>query len=227
MKPYASWAQVAGYFDGDGNISISDLSNLPYKVSLSLIFTDQSHEQISMVREFLISQGIQTSRVLRTTTSAWMIAVSRHDAVVAALKAMLPYLFKKANETVAAIDYYEGRTTGNTLVAVFKQEVVAGRRERRPRKVAIDVPYTFTEGERIMSEGRKAKFRDAFGRYRAKVTSEDYEAIRAKHFLEKMRLADLAREYPQYARETIRRVLGGGRGYVGVVGTGHVDTTGT
>ena len=109
---------------------------------------------------------------------------------------MLPYLFKKANEAVAAIDYYEGRTTGNTLVAVFREEVEAGRRERRPRKVAIDVPYTLLEGERIMGEGRKAKFRDAFGRYRAKVTPEDYYSIRTKHFQDKKRLADLAREYP-------------------------------
>lgn len=225
VNGYTTWEQVSGYFDGDGNISISDLSNLPYKLKLSLIFTDASPEQISMVREFLISKGIQTSSVLKTTSEAWMIAISSYSAVLLCLKEMLPYLYKKANEARGAIDYYEGRTSGNELVNLFKAEVDAKRRERRPRKVPIDVPYTIVEGERIMNEGRKAKFRDLFGRYRAKVTPDDYHALRRKHFEEGKRLADLAREYPQYARETIRRVLGGGRGYVGVTGVGRVDTT--
>lgn len=74
-----------------------------------------------------------------------------------------------------------------------------------------------------MHEGRKVKIRDAVGRYRAKVTPEDYESIRARHFKDGMRLRDLVMEYPQYARETIRRVLGGGRGYVTVKGLGRVD----
>jgi len=223
VTPYSTWEQVAGYFDGDGNISISDLSNMPHKLALSLIFTDASLEQISMLRDFLVGRGIQTSRVLRTTTNAWMIAISKHEAVLDVLKSMLPHLFKKANEAVAAIEYYEGRISGNRLVEVFNLEVAAGRRERRPRKVAIDVPYTYLQGDRIMREGRKAKLRDAFGRYRAKVTPEDYEAIRMRHSAG-ARLRDLVKEYPQYARETIRRVLGGGRGYVGVAGVGRVES---
>ena len=225
MDPYTTWAQVSGYFDGDGNISISDLSNLPYKLSLSLVFTDASFEQISMIRDFMLAHGIQSSRVLKTTTNAWMIAISRYDAVLKVLKEMLPYLYKKANEARAAIDYYESRISGNRLVALFKEEVEAGRRERRRRKVVIDVPYTFVAGESKMKEGRRVKLRDAFGRYRAKVTPEDYEAIRMRHFKEGARLRDLVKEYPQYARETIRRALGGGRGYVGVKGVGRVDST--
>jgi hypothetical protein len=65
VKPYHSWAQVSGYFDGDGNFSISDLSNQPFKLGLQVIFTDQSLEQISMLRTFLTRKGIRTSNVLR------------------------------------------------------------------------------------------------------------------------------------------------------------------
>jgi len=54
VNVYKSWEQVAGYFDGDGNISISDLSNQPFKLSLSVIFTDASSEQISMIRMFFV-----------------------------------------------------------------------------------------------------------------------------------------------------------------------------
>jgi hypothetical protein len=138
---------------------------------------------------------------------------------------MLPFLCKKAIEAQGAIDYYEGRITGNEFMTILQREVEAGRRERRPRRVRIDVPYTRIEGDRIMKQNRRDKLRDAFGRFRAKVTPEDYENIRRKHFDEGKRLRDLVKDYPQYARETIRRVMGGGRGYVGVKGRGRVDTT--
>lgn len=226
VNAYKTWEQVAGYFDGDGNISISDLSNLPFKLGLSLVFTDASLEQISMLLSFFLERGIKPSNTLKTSKgTAWMIAISRYDGVLTTLKAMLPRLYKKANEAQAVIDYYEGRIRGNDLVSIFQREVEAGRRERRPRHVVIDAPYIFTEGDRIMNDGRKLKLRDAMGRYRAKVTPEDYDGIQKRYFEDGKRLCELTREYPQYARETIRRVLGGGRGYVLVKGRGLVSAT--
>lgn len=225
MKPYRFWSQVAGYFDGDGSIAISDLSNQPFKLGLSLIFTEMSIEQISMVREFLMSKGIRTSNVLRTSSeSAWMIAVSRHDMVLCALKKMLPYLYKKANEAKSAIDYYEGRITGNEFVESFKGEVESGRREKRPHRVVIDVPFKY-QGVMVMKEVRSSRLRDTLGRFRAKVTAEDYQKIRMEHFEENLRIQQLMSKYPQYSKETIRRILGRDRGYVGVKGIGRVDTT--
>lgn len=226
MNPYGSWRQVAGYFDGDGNFSITDLSNQPFKLGLQIIFTDQSQEQISMLRAFLIKRGIIPRNVLKTSKgTASMIAIGTFDGVLAAAKAMLPCLFKKRNEAIAVIDYYEGRITGNDLVAIFQQEVKAGRRERRNHTVKIDVPYTFPEGDAMMKERRKQRMREVLTKTRAKVTHQDFEAIRKEHFTEGKRLRDLVKEYPQYSRETIRRVLGGGRGYVGVRGVGRVHTT--
>jgi hypothetical protein len=154
-----------------------------------------------------------------------MVAVSEFNSVRNALKYMIPFLCKKAVEARAAVDYYEGRITGNQLASIFSLEVEAGRRERRERKVKIDVPYTRTRGDRLMREQRGFRLRDALGKFRAKVTPEDYERMREEHFKEGKRLRDLVKEYPQYARETIRRVLGGGRGYVGVKGIGRVDST--
>lgn len=226
MKAYRSWKQVAGYFDGDGNISISDLSDQPFKLRLSLIFTDASFEQISMVRTFHLNRGIRTSNVLRTSKgTAWMIAISTYDGVLASLKMMVPHLFKKANEAQAVIDYYEGRTRGDDLVRIFQEEVEAGRRERRAHKVKIDVPFTYTEGSAMMRDRRKIKLRDTMGRYRAKVTPEDYQRIREEFFELGKSLHELARIHTMYGRETIRRVLGRGRGYVLVKGRGRVDTT--
>jgi hypothetical protein len=228
VAEYETWEQVAGYFDGDGTVATSDLSNLPYKLSLSLWFVDQSKDQISMVRGFLQKEGIRTSNVLKHfKQSANVVAVSEWRSVVLMLRRMTPFLYKKANEATAALAYYEGRITGNELMTVLQQEVEAGRRERRPRKVVIDIPYTLPQGLALMKANRSAVFRDSFGRFRSKVTPEDFERIRYEHFVEGKRLADLSREYRQYARETIRRALGGGRGYVGVKGIGRVDTTDT
>jgi hypothetical protein len=142
------------------------------------------------------------------------------------LRAMIPCLYKKANEARAALDYYEGRTTGNVMLAVFREEVEAGRRERHVRKIPLDIPFTILEGNEIMREHRIDRFRDAFGRFRSKVTPEDFANIRFEHFEKEKQLSELVSKYPQYSKETIRRILGRDRGHVGVKGIGRVDTTG-
>lgn len=228
MAEYNSWRQVAGYFDGDGTIYFSDTTNRPYKLSISLVFVDQWPNQLRTIKEFLNRNGIRTSNILkRSDGEAYQLAVSEFKSVKKALGRMAPYLFKKENEVRSALDYYEGKITGNQLVAVFKAEVADGRRENHPHKIELDVPYTRPEGERLMKRIRRDRLRDAFGRYRAKLTPEDFLAIRVKHFDKGLRICDLVREYPKYARETIRRVLGRGRGYIGVKGIGRVVTTDT
>jgi hypothetical protein len=228
VPEYGSWGQVAGYFDGDGTIYFSDTSNQPYKLSLSLVFVDQSYYQLANVKLFLNRRDIRTSNILkRSDGMAYQLAVSEYKSVKKAMRRLLPYLGKKEFEARAALEYYLGRTAGSDVARVFEKEVVAGRRERHPRKVPIDVPYTRPVGDRLMKRIRNDRLRDAFGRYRAKLTPQDFLAIRSGHLEEGKRICDLARENPQYARETIRRVLGRGRGYVGVKGIGRVDTTDT
>jgi hypothetical protein len=226
VPAYSSWRQIAGYFDGDGTIATSDISNQPYKLGLSLVFVDQSIDQIATLRNFLQRHGVRTSNILKRSKGlVHTLAISEFKSVKRTLRKMIPFLCKKEIEARAALDYYEGRITGNALLIVFQNEVEAGRRERHVRRVKIDVPFTRPMGHKVMQERRKDKLRDAFGRFRAKITPEDYKRIRYEHFDQGKRLCDLAREYPQYARETIRRVLGGGRGYVGVKGLGRVETT--
>ena len=225
-KNYTSWKQVAGYFDGDGTIGFSDLSNVPFKLGLSLIFTDQSVEQIANIRTFLKKRGIKTSHVLKTTTNAFIVAVSQYLSVKKTLRSMLPFLSKKRNEAKAALDYYASRISGNELIAIFQKEVEAGRRERRPHR-QLDVPFLHRDGAFLMREVRRSRLRDALGRFRAKVTPEDFARIRERHFDHNTRIKDLMTKYPQYSKETIRRILGRGRGYVGVKGIGRVETTDT
>ena len=228
MPSYKSWRQLAGYFDGDGTIAVSDTSNQPYKLSLSLIFVDQSYDQIENVRGFLNRCRIRTSRILKTAGgTANMVAISEFRSVKRTSKSLMPFLYKKAIEARAALNYYQGRTTGNQLVAVFAREVEAGRRERHPRKIPLNVPYRRPEGDRIMKQIRGDRLRDAMGRYRATLSARDFRSIRIKYFDSGIRVCDLVREYPKYSRESIRRILGKGRRYILVKGIGRVDTTDT
>jgi hypothetical protein len=226
VKPYTSWKQVAGYFDGDGTIGFSDLSNVPFKLGLSLIFTDQSIEQIANIKSFLEKHEIKTSNILRTKANAHIVVVSQYESVKKTLRLMLPHLSKKGNEAIAALEYYESKITGNELLTIFQKEVEAGRRERRPHR-RVDVPFLYGDGALLMREVRKSRLRDALGRFRAKVTPEDFAAIREKHFDHNAKLQELMARYPQYSKETIRRILGRDRGYIGVKGIGRVDTTDT
>jgi hypothetical protein len=228
VNQYKSWRQIAGYFDGDGTIATSDISNRPYKLSLSLVFVDQSVDQISTVKDFLNSRGIKTSNILkRSDGETYELGVSQFKSVKKMLRRMLPFLCKKEIEARAALDYYGGKITGNRLLGVFKAEVEAGRRERRPHRVIVDVPYTRPVGDKLMKRIRRDRLRDAFGHYRAKLTPKEFREIRVKHFDQGKRICELVKEYPQFARETIRRFLGRDRGYVGVKGVGRVDTTDT
>jgi len=141
VPKYHSWRQVAGGFDGEGTNATSDISNRPYKLGLSLVFVDQSADQIANLRDFLNNHGVRTSRILaRSDGNAYELAVSEFYSVKRMLRRMIPHLCKKEIEARAALAYYMGKITGNQLLAVFQAEVDAGRRERHPRHVALDVP---------------------------------------------------------------------------------------
>jgi len=141
VPEYDSWRQLAGYFDGDGTIYFSDTSNRPYKLSIALVFVDQSVDQIRTVKDFLNRHGVRTSNILkRSDGEVYQLAVSEFKSVKRALKRMALFLCKKEIEARAALDYYEGRITGNQLLTVFKAEVDASRRERKARTVLLDVP---------------------------------------------------------------------------------------
>lgn len=71
----------------------------------------------------------------------------------------------------------------------------------------------------------KQRKREVMFRIRAKVTQEDLEDIRRRHFDSGKSVRELLQVYPQYSRETMRRILGKGRGYVLVKGKGLVKTT--
>jgi LAGLIDADG-like domain len=66
IGPYKDWPQLAGYFDGDGSITIRRTSRgRPFTLLPALEFADMSRRQIKMVKEFLLSRGIRTGAMAK------------------------------------------------------------------------------------------------------------------------------------------------------------------
>ena len=74
-----------------------------------------------------------------------------------------------------------------------------------------------------MKMRRKGRLRDALGKYRAKVTVEDFQNIREDYAMGRT-LKELGETYPNYSRSTVRRIIGRDRGRVLVRGLGLVDS---
>ena len=167
---YDSWRQIAGYFDGDGCLSIRKVATgTPFTVGLTLDFIDQSRKQILMIESFMRRRGVAVGRP-SFRGGAWTVSIGAIRAVKSALQRMLPYLCKKSVEARAALDYLEGRISGNEFQLLLLQEVKQGNRERMGRQV--DLPWTRPEGLR-----RAIMFATSFPRKRRVLTRAEEDRI--------------------------------------------------
>ena len=69
--------------------------------------------------------------------------VFRISSVKETLANILPYSFLKREQIRAALDYLDGRITGNQLLAIYNQEYELGK--RRSRAPAVSAPLTKLE----------------------------------------------------------------------------------
>jgi hypothetical protein len=147
IPDYQSWSQLAGYFDGDGCMSIRKTSvGIPFTLEIALEFSDQSERQIRMIKRFLESRGIKTSR-LSFRRGAWRVAVGTREGVTNVLESMIPYLFKKRNEAIKCLAYLSDKITGNDLQEFLSMSVKKGDREKVGKRA--DLPWTRSEGIRL------------------------------------------------------------------------------
>ena len=126
---YQSWRQLAGYFDGDGNVG---LSVVKYVLRFRMRFSDTWEPQIQAIKSFLTEKGNTASRIWRETNErkrdAFKIDINSLDSVLRAAKAMLPFCAKKAEDLRITVEYLEGRITGSQAIGRFNEEVRIGRR---------------------------------------------------------------------------------------------------
>ena len=101
---YSSWRQVAGYFDGDGNVGIEAVKRV---LRLRIRFADTYRPQLDSIGAFLIRRRISVSAIGRDNKGVWQAAyrldVSEAKSVLRAARAMLPYCVKKKQDLLIAI----------------------------------------------------------------------------------------------------------------------------
>ena len=201
---YSSWQQVSGYFDGDGNVGIEFAKRI---LRIKIRFVDTRRPQVDSIRGFLRRRKVNTGHVGREDKKGvWQAAhrfdVTEVESVLKAAKAMLPYVVKKRGDLQIAIDYIEGRITGNEALSLFNNEVRRGRRRGRIRE--LNLPYARQEGIRL---SRLENARRARAAHAVNVSPGVQRQIRADHASGRLGHIRLSRKYG-YSRSVIRRVLG-------------------
>lgn len=203
FENYDSWEQLGGYFDGDGNVGVEVVK---YVLRFKLRFSDTWRPQIEAVLAFFTGNEIATTSVSHEEhegkKDAFRLDVGAIESVLKAAKAMLPYCAKKAEDLRIAIDYLEGRITGNQAIERFNHEVRIGRRSGYIRELKL--PYTRHEGLRL---AKLENARIARAAYAVKVSEVVQDKIRKDHQELRLGHVRLSRKYG-YSVHVIRRILG-------------------
>ncbi len=201
---YSSWRQVAGYFDGDGNVGLEVVKRvLRFKVR----FVDTWRPQIESIEHFLAQRGVRCSSIGKdvkrgTWQTAYRLDVTEVRSVAKIARALLKHSVKKRAELGVVIDYLEGRITGNQALEAFNEEVHSGRRRGKIR--TTNVPYTREVGLRLSKLENARKARAA---YAVNVPNRIQVRIKRDHGQLKVGHVRLSKKYG-YSVSVIRRVLG-------------------
>ena len=115
---------------------------------------------------------------------------------------MLEYTVKKREDLLIAIEYLEGKMTGNEAIRAFNGELRLGRRRGKIRDETL--PFTRKEGLRLSKLENARKARAA---YAVNVSPEVREQIVNDHRDFRLSMVRLSKKYG-YSTHVIRRVLG-------------------
>lgn len=167
---YSTWGQVAGYFDGDGTVSISITE---FGFALELVFVDNYKPFLEHIASFLQLNGFFSTFYFHRSNgrSSWRLRVRRKEDVISVLSLMLPHLDKKRNEAEAAIDYLTNRIDGANFAKRINGQVKIGERVGK-RLLPENLHFLKSEGKSL-GQQRAAATR----RSQALVTPEVAERI--------------------------------------------------
>jgi hypothetical protein len=147
-KSYSTWEQVAGYFDGDGSVSVFVWK---YVVSFYPDWSDQSRGQLEQIAAFSARQGIRVGYVRKMTRSAaHVMRISEQESVMQTSERLAPLCFKKRSELITVLEYRKlDLISGSEVQERFEGFVELGMRERHGNRRLAPVPWSYTEGYRI------------------------------------------------------------------------------
>jgi hypothetical protein len=141
---YTNWCAIAAFFDGDGGLSVYPQS---FTIHWSLSFVDNWPPQLLQIKCFLEEHGIRVSMPRRSGHEGWKIQISTIESLKKVGRLMLETrcLVKKRGEIETMLQYFQGRITGMEVGDFFNNEVRAGKRTDKIRKV--DVHFSYPQGK--------------------------------------------------------------------------------
>ncbi|MDE1852684.1 MAG: LAGLIDADG family homing endonuclease [Thaumarchaeota archaeon] len=154
---------ISGFFDGEGaiHVTVAPGSSL---LTLRVTMCQKSIEVLRAIRSALMLLGIY-SAISKYASGMYTLAIIRIDDVVRFLRSVQSVVKKR--QVRAALDYLEGRVTGNSLLRVLEEEHVRHRRKTSPLRIlGPRFPLTRTRALEISAiesgEARIAGNRRAF-----------------------------------------------------------------
>jgi hypothetical protein len=146
---YSSWEQVAGYFDGDGNVRM-EVGKFVLRIGVR--FADTWRPQLESIRSFLVAEGLVMGKVSRdhdgvgNRQAPFRLDVGENTSVVKLMEKLVGLCVKKRKDLEIALDYLHDRITGDEAVKRFNEQFLSGR--RRGKIHASNMPYPRSHGLR-------------------------------------------------------------------------------
>ena len=153
-KTYSTWEQLAGYFDGDGSVSVFIWK---FVIAFYLDFADQYGEQLKQIVAFLRSQGISTGAARKMSNSAaYSLRIADQDSVMIVAEGISRFCHKKRAELETLLEYRKlDLITGSEVQSRFKHYVEIGMRERHGNRAFRPMAWTFSVDFRRSRMGRR------------------------------------------------------------------------
>lgn len=127
-----SWEWVAGFFDGEGSICYRLQMN---SIGFELNIAQKYKPLLDEVASFLANEGIDCGVYPSKTDNVPKLFIRGKDNIKGFLEKVRPFLSLKGKQAGATMDYLEDEISGDKFVQIMNEEVIAGRRSGKLRKL--------------------------------------------------------------------------------------------
>ena len=114
-------------------------------LTLNVTICQKSVEVLQAIKSFLLLSGIY-SVIYRFATGLYSLEIGRNDDIIRFLKSVKTIV--KDKQVNAALEYLDGRITGNVFLQVLEQEKMNHRRKTSPLRI-LGLRFPMTRAEAI------------------------------------------------------------------------------
>jgi hypothetical protein len=136
------WSFISGFFDGEGAIRVTSRAGSSL-LTLGVVICQKSVEVLREIRALLLMEGI-FSAIYPYANGMYSLDIIRVESLTRFLRSVKVVVKKR--QVRAALEYLEGRITGNKFLNVLEMEHVHHRRKTSPlRTLGPRFPMTRAE----------------------------------------------------------------------------------